>query len=313
MPSKSDKKNIDEGLSRIDKFNLGLGIFNFIAVIASIFISIWGVNQSETIAKKSGAFDKGDLKFSFGGYFLLPNKTYDVYVGVNFADSSLHFGTLPFGIHNWGKKSVEDISLIIKYPNMANISVTDSLINQKNIFLDKFERKFQIDEPFDLVSYNLRSINPNFSVETPDLICFNKETKYSALIPVRTKDDYEINVQTNFSYTFDIFVGLTAKDIDTESFKFNLNLRNQINLETFINSIITEKLETKKKKEILPSFIVIIPKVSKTIGKEKEKITFLESSMSTTLLCQFDKDFKSVLILNQDGTLNKQIKLEEDK
>src|SRR5690606_8363475 len=60
-------------LSKIDKINLVLGITSIIGVFISIFISIWGVKTSENIAEKSGAFDKGKLQLSFGGYFITPD------------------------------------------------------------------------------------------------------------------------------------------------------------------------------------------------------------------------------------------------
>lgn len=297
--------------SNTSKFNKYLGIINVLLFIFAILISIWTVKHNDSVDEKSGKFDKGDLKLSFGGYFVLPNKDFDVFMGVNFSDSTLHFGTLPLGLHNWGEKTVENIGLLIKYPHIANIAIKDSLIKVEGLFTDEIKRNFYKAEPYDQVMYSVKTINPNFSVETGDLICLREETKNSAIIPVKTKDNARINFSTSFSYSYSITVGIMAKDIKTETFTFHLSIRNQSNLDSFIKEIILEKLEAKKKGEICQAFFVIIPKLIKIIGKDRAKVSFLESNSSNTLLCQFDDEFKTLIILNQDGTINKLMKLDE--
>ena len=57
---------------------------SLIIAIIAVGISIWAVYKSEDIAKKSGAFDKGELRLSFDNFDILENQTYDVYFGINF-------------------------------------------------------------------------------------------------------------------------------------------------------------------------------------------------------------------------------------
>ena len=91
----------------------------------ALIVAIWSIKSSEHVAEKSGAFDKGNLQLSFAGYLINSDNEFDVYYGVNFADSSLHFGNLPIGIHNLGKKTLDNVNMIIKYPHMAHIALNN--------------------------------------------------------------------------------------------------------------------------------------------------------------------------------------------
>ncbi len=302
-------QNESEKLSKIDKFNLGLGIFNFVAVIASIFISIWGVNTSERIAERSGAFDKGELKLSFGGYFIYPNIDFDVYYGVDFSDSSLHFATLPLGMHNTGKKTIENANMLIKYPSIAHIAMEDNYMKYESVFTDPFDRKFATVEPYDQVSIKFNTINPNFSIQSNDLICIQNETIYRGTFPVMTKDSVKLNINAAMQYSYPIQIALTAKDIVTEQYSFVLNYRKEADLNELIKKIIREKLSDKNKEKVITSFFVIIPKVNKVQKVKNYSLTFMNSDASNTLFCEFDKTMKFVAVMNQDGTLQQQIDL----
>lgn len=305
------KNPLHNKVSRIDKINLGLGIFSIIGVAISIWISIWGVNTSESIAEKSGAFDKGELHLSFGGYLIYPNINFDVYYGVDFSDSILHFATLPIGIHNKGKKTLENVSMLLRYPHIANIAIDDSIIKFEGVFTEPIERKFFVVEPYDEVSYKFNSVNPNFSIHAGDLICLQKETIMKEIIPVTTKDNQTLNVSTLVNYSYPVQIGLTAKDAITEQYNLFLNYRNETNLDTLIRKIIMEKINSKNQKKEIQSFFVIIPKENKTIGDKKHRMKFLNSDATTTLFCEFDKTLAFVAIINQDGTIQQQIKLAE--
>jgi len=298
-----------EKLSKIDKFNLVLGLFNFIAVLVIIGISIWSTKKSEAIAEKSGAFDKGELHLSFGGYFINPNDEFDVYYGVNFSDSTLHFATLPLGIHNRGKKTLDNVNLLLKYPHLANIAVKDSFIKFDAVFTDPIERKFITVEPFDQVSYKFISINPNFSISAGDLICLRKETIGRETFPVKTKDSIEINFSTIFSYAYPIKIGLTAKDIRSEQYNFILSYRAESDVNKLVWAVIKEKRNSKDNEKNLRDFFIVIPKADKIVGDGKHRITFMNSDATNTLFCQFDKTKQYIVIMNQDGTIQQQIKL----
>lgn len=303
------KKDPSEKLSRIEIFNLCLSLFNFVAVIIAICLSIWSTKKSESIAEKSGAFDKGELHLSFGGYFINSDIDFDVYYGVDFTDSILHFASLPLEIHNKGKKTVDNVSLLLKYPHIANIAVGDSSIKFEGIFTDPIERKFHSIDPYDQVSYKLNSINPNFSVQTGDIICLQKETIFKDIFPVKTKDNGVINVSTNIGYGYPVRIGLTAKDIVTEQYNFILNYRSENNLDSLFKKIIKEKLDSKGKENIRTAFFIIIPKSERIIGDKKHKMTFMTADATNTLFCQFDTEMKFVAIYNQNGTIQKQISL----
>ena len=246
--------------SKIDKLNLTLGIISIVGVIVSICISVWSINVGERIAEKSGAFDKGELQLSFGGYFIQPDVAFDVYYGVDFSDSTvLHFATLPFSIHNLGKKTIENANIIIKYPHVAKIAVVDSLIKFSALSTEPIERKFATVEPYDQVIFKLNSLNPKYSIEAGELICLQKETILNDVFPVKTKDSATVNVSVSAKYSYPIVVGLTAKDIMTSQYNFILNYRKETDLNKLINDIIKEKLSQKDKSKLTKQFFVIIP------------------------------------------------------
>lgn len=296
-------------LTKMDKINLSLGITSIVGLIITICVSVWSVNQSKVIAEESGAFDKGILSLSFGGYRIQPNFEYDVYYGVNFADSLLHFSSIPLGIHNLGEKTLDNVTMLIKYPHMANIGVNDSLLKFDGIFSEFAQRKYYTVEPYDQVYYKFSPINPNFSIQCGDIICLPKETIAKEIIPIKTKDNKDINITTTFSYAYNTHITLTAKDIITKEYNLNFKNRSETNLNKLINSIIEEKINSKDKDDLIKSFFVIVPRTDKIIGDIGKQVVFMSSDNTNTFFCQFDTRMEFVAVFNQDLTINKQIKV----
>jgi hypothetical protein len=296
--------------SKIEKFNLGLGIFNFIGLIVSISIAVWAIKSNESIAEKSGVFDKGELKVSFGGYFFESDSEYDVYYGINFKDSTMHFAGLPIAVHNQGKKTLENINILFKYPHVANLAVQDSLFELKSIFIDSIERKFLTVEPFDEVCYKLHNINPNFSILVDDQFYLRKETISEVVVPVATKDNKKINVSTSYKYAYKILIGVTGKDVNSQRFNINLNYRNETDLNKLLHKIIKEKVsEAAKSGQMNLGFVLVIPKVREVLKQKNIKISQMTSDETTTLYCEFDKEISKVSLMNQDGSVQSEIPL----
>lgn len=296
-------------ISNIEKFNLGLGIFNFLGLIASISIAVWAIKSSENIAEKSGAFDKGELKVTLGGYWLENNSNYEVYYGIDFKDSTMiHLSSLPIGIHNQGKKTLESVNVLFKYPHEGRLAIQDNIFELQSIFTDSIERKFLTVKPFDEVCYKLNNINPNFSILVDDPFRLKEETIENMIIPVTTKDNKKINVSTSFSYAYKILLGVTGKDIESQKFNISLHYRNETNLNKLLKRIIEEKkIEISKSGQINSGFLIVIPKLREILQQNEIKISQMTSDETTTIFCLFDKEFKNVLIMNQDGSAQKQI------
>ncbi len=107
-----------------DNLTLLLSILSFIVATCSMFISKCAVDKSEEIAERSGAFDKGELHLSFEGYIIDTKKTYEIYFGIPFHDSVLYYSSIPTGVQNSGKKTVENVELVINYPHNLNLTGT---------------------------------------------------------------------------------------------------------------------------------------------------------------------------------------------
>ncbi len=276
-------------------------IINSVGIIIALIISIYSYNQNEKIAIKSGAYDKGSLSFLFGNYPIVPEMKYDVYFGVNLNEKDLNFTNLPVGIINTGKKTVEEVSLFYRYPNATQIAVPDSLFEIKTVLIENLKRKFEKADKFDNISFNVGKMNPNLPINAGDLIFLNKETKQNFTFPVKTKDSVTVIAKTEVSYSFPFNIMLTGKDIESTNYSFNLNIRNEVQLNKLIKQIINEKLQEKKKGITNPTFFVTIP----SIEKKQNGINIHNSDSSNTLLIQFDKEFENYIIYNSNGEINK--------
>lgn len=298
--------------TKIDKFNIGFGIVNLVGVIIAISISIWGVKKSESIAEKSGAFDKGNLQLSLAGYFINPSTEFDIYFGLGFSDTSLHFIEMPVKIYNNGKKTVADVNLFFKYLHLFNIALNDSIIKYDGAGISQVKRTMTTNLPYDQVSFFMGDLNPNMSVNPNEFICaLKEETRGEVSVPVYTKDSVLLNVSASYTYSYPTIISLTGKDIISQVYQVGVNYRKETDINALVKRVLEEKksLRDKKNSSWANSFFVIIPKKKETIGEGPYKITILDSSEDSVLFCQFDTGEKHLVVLTADGKAKQLIDL----
>jgi len=301
--------------SQIDKVNFGFSIFNAICVIVTLFVSIWSINKQEEIAEKSGSFDKGEITVRLGSYNISAEKTgqeIDIYYGIDFTDSSLHLVELPISIYNRGRKTLENVNLLIKYPHVATIALADSFVNFSSPTANKVERKFTTGGKYDQVSFFLNSIDPNSSAIPGELIVAREETKGNFFTKAYTKDSVLLGASINYSYHYIIEMLATAKDSENRSFRFNINYLNNTNKDSIIDKIVSYKRDSKQKKKgesWQRNFFVLIPQVTDVMNTIEGKLKVLNLNENNASFGVFSDTKEYIIILDKDFNTNKVIKI----
>lgn len=237
-----------------DKANLRTSIASLIVAIIAIIISIYAICSQEDIAEKSGAFDKSDLKLSFGEYHLSEDMDYDINYGISFSNNTANFVSLPLMVSNEGRKSAENLEVFYKYPYESHILVDSMYLNIESL-KSGLSRKTNNYPPFGQTTLYTDAINPNISIRIGDVINLQDETKMLIDYPTKTKDSIDVNIKAEAIYSIITQVAITAKDNIAKSYRFNLGTYNTIDYKNLAKTIITNNVKSKD----LKSFFIVIP------------------------------------------------------
>lgn len=285
--------------SKVNRMELA----SFIIAVIAVGISIWSVYKSEDVAKKSGAFDKGELKLSFDNFDVLENETYDVYFGINFNINELNLLEFPISVTNIGNKTVEEIVLTNNYPSEMKVAIDNDLIKINSILGDDIKRNYFSSKPFDQVSLNLKSLNPRVSINMNDLISAQETSINNEKMSAKTKDGKNIDLNITASFDYKIITTLNAKDITSQNFQFNVQNINSINFQEVLKTAIKSKLSKKEENFINRPFIIFIPEVENTNSADNIKINQLKIVQNSGCLFKFDDEMKYLIQYNHDGTI----------
>ncbi|NEU10099.1 hypothetical protein GZH53_17375 [Flavihumibacter sp. R14] len=265
---------------------------NFGLALLAIILSIWGIISSESIAERSGTFDKPELSLSLGGHKLSTEEISEVYIGTKISEQSIDFATLPIDLHNNGMKAAEKVDLIIKYPHLSRIAVPDSIISLKVQSIDTVIRKFISAEPFDQVIFRFATINPMLSLNAKDLIALTQESRLTTNVSVPTKDNKILNFPISIDYAYQVHLAVSSVNFATSVHKLNLHVLNC----TDINSLVKKIAKTKK----TAKFYLIMPTIVSSSTTDGSTIRYLESD-GATFLCTLNPHEKIVEVENQLG------------
>jgi len=301
-------------MNNADKFNIGLGIVNIIMLFITIIISIKAIKSNELIAMKSGSYDKGIIKMSLGGFLIKSDSEYDIYYGFeNFSDSILHLTNYPLGIHNTGKKTIDNVRVYFQYPHFMKMAMEDTLL----LFNDKLtniERIFQTVEPYDQILYRINSIDPGFSIGISDIFAVKESSTGSVNVDAKTADNYDVSVLVNYEYAFKTQVTFTGKDIEALRYYFNLNFQKVSSIEELILKVapnIRESILSQKSNRNY--FFIVMPTIREDIKTDLGVINMTESKGDNTFLCEFDNAIETIHVINQSGEDIKQVNLDKGR
>ena len=305
---KKNKKKKKEKYSKIDIFNLCLGIVNFLGLIVSVIIAFLAIKSNEEIAEKSGAFDKGKLEMLFGGNTLEENSINSVYFGINLDQSEIISTSLPIKLNNIGQKSLENVNAIFKYSSFYEIAIKDYDYNHLKPFSDSVVRKYIKKNPYENIAYSFISLNPNQSINIDEFFLYKKDVfrpiKSTYLSKTQDKT-YELDLYNLCKINFEI----SSKDTKTCRYDFLIFTIEENNFNNFFDKLINIKRneisfisKTDKK------FYVVLPKVGSYNSYPVSK-TETYSDETTTFTCEFDDDYKNLNVYNSEGTFKKMFKL----
>lgn len=284
-----------------------VSILSLIVATCSMFISKCAVDKSEEIAERFGAFDKGKLNLKFVDYLLVPNEVYDVCYGIIFHDSIENFASFPTGVYNSGNKTVESENLLINYPHSMNVTTDDTLLKLTPLLSkDDATRKIVRKSSLDQVLMSNKSINPNTTIDTWDMIYIGRKTPTPYIVSVDPKTgSTKVKIASSL-IPYPVVAILTARDIEKQTFRFVISYWDEANMDSLIKKVALFKISNENRSIALRSFFVITPDVNKKAVKGEKK-EYYADIFDDVVLCRLEDDMQSLLILNSDGSIRKKI------
>jgi hypothetical protein len=277
----------------------------FISGIAALSIPVLIQYRQEKVAEKSGDFDKGELVLSFAGYDVneeLNKHEIDVYYGIDFSDTSFHVVEFPVGVANKGNKTLEDVNLLLKYPHISRIAISDTIIKYKSPIDNKFSRKYTDGTRYDQVSFFIGDINPKTSSNTKEVIAAYKETKRSFPVEVYTKDSVKMTIDSKITFGYKIDVGVTSKDADPRTARLNVYYFNITNRDSLIAEVMNYKRVSKSKDTNTwkNNLCIIIPKIRDVIKTKEGNIKIMEQDNDGTIVGALSTSENSYLLTGEN-------------
>lgn len=267
-------------LSKIEKITLFLGLFNLAAVTISLIIAFWSFKQTRLIAEESGALDKGQLILSFGGYHVDSSSKIDIYIGYDPSKDDISSFKLPFGIHNHGNKTIDNVKMLYTYINANNIfkhnesninyNLSNSF-NERNYYQESFEEK---------VLYQFNLVNPDFEIEPGDILTVNRDSIKSSL------------------FYLPLSIKVSAKDIKANESEFKLAFVQRDSLKSLIDFVSALKLSSSSADDN-NTFIVMVPNHKENVGKGNKNNYCLSADYFNIVLCQIHKKERLTILFER--------------
>jgi hypothetical protein len=194
--------------------NVTLLIINIILFVIFQFKTF---SQKESIAQRSGAFDKPKPSLYFNDEKLLPQTETRIIYGSLYRDQSPIIAKLPLQIVNEGTKTLKNVSVTIRYPEHPNmlLSETELLLTGAGI-LDGNDPKRTTSKmhPFRFASWFIKDINPKI------MFGIGESFRLTETKQINTFLDYNTNqwLQTSVEYSLLLLVTISAEDIEAQDY-----------------------------------------------------------------------------------------------
>jgi hypothetical protein len=222
------------------------------ALVGVVFtgIQVWYADKSikndNEIAKISGAFDKADSYLGFWDLGIPSNGTDTIQLiyGGNFEKGSINISSFPFSICNYGKRNAEDVELIIEYPAVANLAITDSTLIGNELPVTEYHRRAIYDGVHATIAYRLNRLNPGVRVTLQEpFILYETTIKASSKLDNPPIHSYEAQYSLIFSTT------LLCKDLQTQRRNFAITCLEASNMDELVDKYVKTIKRTSSKGE----------------------------------------------------------------
>ncbi len=280
MPKKKKER-------RFEMAHLAIGLGG---ILVGIFTTILTIKSSEKIAEKSGAFDKPQARLYIYNIGPRPNDNTFLCYGYSFRDSSMTIGRIPVVIENVGEKTINNLSLTFRYPNVLRRKALEKM---EMITTGLFEKKQEIYKGisrignFDYVSYQFPSLNPGQSIGINEPI-FIFETTARGLIEM---DESLLAYQA--TYLFELAMTLSGTDIPSQDFAVSLmtiQCANISELREKFQEYVDGQARKIRDKATFWSYIALLM-------REKFKLALLVHPVMNTV----KTDFGNILLAGEQG------------
>lgn len=273
-------------MTKIEKLNTALGIAGIIIGIFSVYYTQRSIKSNEEIAVKSGAFDKPRPSFGFGNYNITPLDidTINVIYGANCTEKSVNFSFLPLNIVNTGAKNAEDVKLVISYPRISGLALTDSNLGRINETITNARRTFDTTRSTIEVFYQIQTINPSLelSIDEPFIL---RKTELNNVIDVPTKNGV-IQYQYSLTYSNIISLGLLSRDFPAIGKKLAVSCIQESNLD----SIVCMHMKSCKKEDKVRSTFIVIPRKNEILKNDSVTLNTYEVGNETIYYLEHKND-----------------------
>jgi hypothetical protein len=277
-------------------------ILSLIIAIGALAVSFWAVKKSDEIAKKSGAYDRGELIISFLDFDILEDKTYDVYFGVKFRPNEINFLELPYSASNIGNKTVNEIVLLNNYPNEVKAAIDSDVLEIKSILGDEVKRKSFSSKPFDQVSLSLKSLNPHSTVSLNDLMHVQETSFENQTISGVTKDGHTMHFNVSAGFSYQVITTLSATDIISQNYHLNIQNINSSDSKEILKQVIKHH-QSKKGATSRRPFFIIMTEVDDVKDGNGFKLNRLKCISNSSYMYQFEEDMKYIFRYGKDKSI----------
>jgi len=199
------------------------GIVGTILGLAGLAVAYLSWSGSYDIARRSGAFERGDARLFYAKMELKPGEVTETAYLMDFKKASLSICNLSLAVGNAGDRTLKGNYLTLRVPN--NLVIPTELLNleifSRRAVLQQIIRNTSRAGNLAYVVYELPNIDPGrgISIEEP-LLC--NKTKVQDQIEVQTKDSARMRVSYSVDYSYQVLVSISGEDQRTKNYEINI-------------------------------------------------------------------------------------------
>jgi hypothetical protein len=195
---------------RIGVIGVWVGLLGGIASTLGFIGGIWAVRSSESIANRSGAFDKAQISVLVGGNRLTPGLRANLVYGLPFESKSAAIVDIPIIVVNAGKRAAKGLSLTLRCPTF--VTITDDahgeVVTTGTLPMTRQpERHITPAGNSSYIIWSLPEMNPGVALALDEPVML-KETAIEGA--AQTKDGAMVGYRVE--YALDVMISVSSED-----------------------------------------------------------------------------------------------------
>lgn len=220
-----------------------LGVMlTFLGILVGIYTTRWSVIESRNLA----AENKVAAKISIGNQELPKwGEPLNVIYGVPSETNGLLITELPLIFRNQGHKSINGLTLTVRYPSKSQIAPPEKFVMAaEGHYEGPFHEKLSIIRGsaslFDFVSVRIPKIDPGITIGYSDMLMLKNSTEVITETTAKSKDGYDVSAKIRLVYSVPILLSMSGEDFDTKDAKIQLQWRHANDIEELYNFVLND-------------------------------------------------------------------------